>query len=88
MTMDQLRPAFGPLIALSTHLIGIPAIVAHELKEIAVCWRKHIVNMLGDGGDEVARGENLEPTEGRQPARTCRSEQSERQLEPYLGVHA
>ena len=44
--------------------------------------------MLGNGGDEVARREDLEPTEGRRPARTCRSEQSERQLELNLGVHA
>ncbi len=35
---------------------------------------------------QLARAEDLEPTEGRQPARTCRSEQSERQLELYLRV--
>ncbi len=38
--------------------------------------------------DEVARGEDIEPTEGRRPARTCRSERSERQLALGLGVHS
>ena len=58
-------PAFGLLVALPAHFIRVPAIVAHELEVFAG-------NMLSDGGDQ--------PTEGRQPARTCRRERSERQL--------
>ncbi len=48
----------GALPSLPSHLIGIPAVVAHELKTL-------VGNMLGDGGDEIAGGEDLKPTEGR-----------------------
>ena len=43
----------GALIALATHLIRIPAVVAHELETL-------VRDVLGDGGDKVAGGEDLE----------------------------
>ena len=43
---------FGPLIALPAHFIGVPAIVAHELKMF-------IWDVLGDGGDKLAGGEDF-----------------------------
>ncbi len=45
-------PAFSLLVALSAHLIRIPAIVAHELKIL-------IRDMLGDGGNKVAGGKDF-----------------------------
>jgi len=40
-------------VALAAHLVGVPAVVADELKAL-------VGNVLGDGGDEVTRAENLE----------------------------
>ena len=42
----------GAFLALAAHLIGIPAVVAHELKAL-------VGDVLGDGGDKVAGGEDL-----------------------------
>ena len=44
---------FGPLFALHSHLVGVPAVVAHELKAF-------VGNVLGEGDNEVAGGEDLE----------------------------
>ena len=55
--LDGLARGFGlfggALIALATHLIRIPAVVAHELETL-------VRDVLGDGGDKVAGGEDLE----------------------------
>jgi hypothetical protein len=76
--LDGLACGFGlfgsVFVALPPHLVLVPTDVPDELKTL-------VGDMLGDGGDEVARGENLEPTEGRRPARTCRSERNELQRE-------
>jgi len=43
----------GTLHALATHLVGVPAVVADKLEAL-------VRNMLRDGRDEVAGGEDLE----------------------------
>ena len=43
----------GTFVALAAHLVGVPAIVAGELEAL-------VRDVLGDGGDEVARTEDLE----------------------------
>ncbi len=42
----------GAFLALAAHLIGIPSIIAHELKAL-------IRDVLGDGGDKITGGEEL-----------------------------
>jgi hypothetical protein len=37
----------------AAHLVGIPPVIAHELEAL-------VGNVLGDRGDKVARGEDLE----------------------------
>ena len=43
----------GTLVALAAHLVGIPAVVADKLEAL-------VGDVLGDGGDKVAGGEDLE----------------------------
>jgi len=48
----------GAFVALAPHLVRVPTIVPDELEAF-------VRDVLGDGGDEVAGIEHLEPTAGR-----------------------
>ena len=49
----NLFPFGRPLLPLPAHLVGVPAVVADQLEVL-------VGDVLGDGGDEVGRAEDLE----------------------------
>ncbi|AKJ65628.1 hypothetical protein L21SP4_02403 [Kiritimatiella glycovorans] len=77
----------GALVALAAHLVRIPDFAKATSGKPACRGDLSSVARRAKE-DKVAGAEDLEPTEGRQPARMCRSEQHERQLEPDFGIHA